>query len=234
MKISIDLLATDELDYLDKFLMSRLDENNDSESLNEGIYCTSELDGFFTAVVSSPILIKPSGWMPVIWGDFEPEWENEDEFMKVFSLMTRHMNGIVNNLMSDEAFIPLFLESPGKGGKKYLVVDEWCNGYMRGVQMVEENWELDSMEMGILLAPISIFASLEGWDKLDEMNNNEIENIQNAIVPNVEEIHAYWLNRREHETPEMARTYQKDSPSIGRNDPCPCGSGKKFKKCCLH
>ncbi|WP_250243489.1 SEC-C metal-binding domain-containing protein, partial [Escherichia coli] len=20
----------------------------------------------------------------------------------------------------------------------------------------------------------------------------------------------------------------------GRNDPCPCGSGKKFKKCCLH
>ncbi|MEK7762276.1 MAG: SEC-C metal-binding domain-containing protein, partial [Nitrospirota bacterium] len=21
-------------------------------------------------------------------------------------------------------------------------------------------------------------------------------------------------------------------PTIGRNDPCPCGSGKKFKKCC--
>ena len=23
------------------------------------------------------------------------------------------------------------------------------------------------------------------------------------------------------------------SKSVGRNDPCPCGSGKKFKKCCL-
>lgn len=22
--------------------------------------------------------------------------------------------------------------------------------------------------------------------------------------------------------------------NVGRNDPCPCGSGKKFKKCCLH
>ena len=22
--------------------------------------------------------------------------------------------------------------------------------------------------------------------------------------------------------------------TVGRNDPCPCGSGKKFKKCCLH
>lgn len=26
--------------------------------------------------------------------------------------------------------------------------------------------------------------------------------------------------------------HQKDTPKVGRNDPCPCGSGKKFKKCC--
>ena len=27
------------------------------------------------------------------------------------------------------------------------------------------------------------------------------------------------------------RTVVSDSPKIGRNDPCPCGSGRKFKKC---
>ena len=27
-------------------------------------------------------------------------------------------------------------------------------------------------------------------------------------------------------------TVKKDGPSIGRNDPCPCGSGKKYKQCC--
>ncbi len=27
-------------------------------------------------------------------------------------------------------------------------------------------------------------------------------------------------------------TIRRDGPKIGRNDPCPCGSGKKFKKCC--
>ena len=27
------------------------------------------------------------------------------------------------------------------------------------------------------------------------------------------------------------RTVRRDSPKIGRNDPCPCGSGKKYKKC---
>ncbi len=25
---------------------------------------------------------------------------------------------------------------------------------------------------------------------------------------------------------------QRDEPKVGRNDPCPCGSGKKYKKCC--
>jgi len=27
--------------------------------------------------------------------------------------------------------------------------------------------------------------------------------------------------------------YRRDQPKVGRNDPCPCGSGKKFKKCCM-
>ena len=29
------------------------------------------------------------------------------------------------------------------------------------------------------------------------------------------------------------RTYVRDAPKVGRNEPCPCGSGKKYKKCCL-
>ncbi len=27
-------------------------------------------------------------------------------------------------------------------------------------------------------------------------------------------------------------TYKREAPKVGRNDPCPCGSGKKYKKCC--
>jgi len=26
-------------------------------------------------------------------------------------------------------------------------------------------------------------------------------------------------------------TVRRDAPKVGRNDPCPCGSGKKYKKC---
>jgi hypothetical protein len=28
-------------------------------------------------------------------------------------------------------------------------------------------------------------------------------------------------------------SFKDPSPDVGRNDPCPCGSGKKYKKCCL-
>ncbi len=31
---------------------------------------------------------------------------------------------------------------------------------------------------------------------------------------------------------ETAATVQRSGPKVGRNDPCPCGSGKKYKKCC--
>jgi preprotein translocase subunit SecA len=31
---------------------------------------------------------------------------------------------------------------------------------------------------------------------------------------------------------ENIPTYKREDPKVGRNDPCPCGSGKKYKKCC--
>jgi hypothetical protein len=38
-------------------------------------------------------------------------------------------------------------------------------------------------------------------------------------------------NRR---APNAEDTIRYEAPKVGRNDPCPCFSGKKFKKCCLH
>jgi preprotein translocase subunit SecA len=34
------------------------------------------------------------------------------------------------------------------------------------------------------------------------------------------------------ENPEVNRTVVRETPKVGRNDPCPCGSGKKYKNCC--
>jgi preprotein translocase subunit SecA len=31
---------------------------------------------------------------------------------------------------------------------------------------------------------------------------------------------------------QIPKTIKREMPKVGRNDPCPCGSGKKFKQCC--
>ena len=38
--------------------------------------------------------------------------------------------------------------------------------------------------------------------------------------------------RPAHRPESTAGTFRRDAPKVGRNNPCPCGSGKKFKKCC--
>jgi uncharacterized protein YecA (UPF0149 family) len=37
----------------------------------------------------------------------------------------------------------------------------------------------------------------------------------------------------EDEPEEIVEPFFQETPKIGRNSPCPCGSGKKYKKCCM-
>jgi hypothetical protein len=66
-----------------------------------------------------------------------------------------------------------------------------------------------------VLVPASVVLGLE----LPEEARRwwEVEKSQPALAP---------------EAPEDAETYRRGAAKIGRNDPCPCGSGKKYKKCC--
>ncbi len=42
---------------------------------------------------------------------------------------------------------------------------------------------------------------------------------------------AEQIGQEEEQAPEAAQPYTRDGSKVGRNDPCPCGSGKKFKHC---
>ncbi|WP_217619392.1 SEC-C metal-binding domain-containing protein, partial [Achromobacter sp. GbtcB20] len=44
---------------------------------------------------------------------------------------------------------------------------------------------------------------------------------------NLPAIHRYWLPLRK----PAVETVRNEAPKVGRNDDCPCGSGKKFKQC---
>lgn len=229
-------LEEDELDWLNDFLLDRIDDDADAINKDEGILDVSELDGLLTAVVSGPVTIPPSLWIPQVWGDFEPAWEDEQDIRDVMTLLMRHMNSIAVMLMEQPAdFEPLFLERALQG-KTYTIVDEWCEGYMRGVALAAEQWGLDTSEMRRLLAPIAAFQGEQALDTHDRMTEKEIRHLQAAIPENVRKIHSHWLSKRTHlRPPTPARSATTHHPAkVGRNDPCPCGSGKKYKKCCLH
>jgi len=232
MKELFTSLSDGEYERLDQFLLERIDEEADTLGKEEGVLDISELDGLFTAIVSGPVTTAPSQWLPVVWGEFEPVWEDEKEFEEILSLMMRHMNAIAGILMEHpEEFEPIYLGRE-VGGNSFTIVDEWCEGYWRGVKLMQEYWDKGGEEMTVLLTPILDFTAGTNW-RGHEFEHDEVEKIQQAIAPNVRKIHAYWLARRaEHDT--VTRPVRRSEPRVGRNDPCPCGSGKKYKKCCLH
>jgi len=155
-------LSDEELEQLESFLLDRIDDDVDTTGMDEGIFDILSLDGFFTAIVSGPATVPPSQWIEAVWGDFEPSWEDEKEFEKIFTLLMRHMNSIVSSLMdAPDQFEPLFMGREVEG-KLYTIVDEWCFGYMLGIELCKEQWQLNDMPMRTLLEPIRIFGTQEG------------------------------------------------------------------------
>ncbi len=227
-----DISNPNTIDFLDNFLLYRIKEELDNNEHDEGILCISELDGFFTAIASGPELIPPSQWLPAVWGEFEPEWESEQEFQNVIGLMIAIMNDISTNLMESPEKFEANFEYREFKDKTVTIVDEWCEGYWRGISLALNSWNIDSADMALLLTPILAFSSQSNW-KGHEFSEQELENLQRNIEPNARKIHAYWLNQRIPPTLSH-KSHQRNTPKTGRNDPCPCGSGKKYKKCCLH
>jgi len=82
------------------------------------------------------------------------------------------------------------------------------------------------------------FESLMKYHRNEERKKKTIPTIYKMY----EEVIATWTGYREDEEDENAdaddyyevqKPIVRTGPKIGRNDPCPCGSGKKYKKCCL-
>ncbi|MEQ8789945.1 MAG: SEC-C metal-binding domain-containing protein [Pirellulaceae bacterium] len=72
-------------------------------------------------------------------------------------------------------------------------------------------------ETKTLQSVIIEIAKQGGWQSAEEIDD-EYDEFEDEVV----------------EQSPSARTITREAPRVGRNDPCPCGSGKKYKKCCLH
>jgi uncharacterized protein len=200
-----------ELSELDQFLLDRIDvdvdDEDDDESGDVGLPSISGLDGLFTALVSGPALPPPEQWLPLVWGDYEPEWKDEQDFEARVELMMRHMNTIAATLQEAPGeFEPLFLEGV-EDDETFVVVDDWCEGYARGVGLAADQWQKGGAKVEQLLQPILAFSSVTDWEAHDIEDEKEIETLSEAIAPNVRALYTLW------QQPRKAEPKSSPSPS---------------------
>ena len=214
--------SDDVLEVIDYYLMRY--------GHDDSILDVSELDGFFAALACAPITIKPSRWMPAIWGGeaLAPEWQNKKEIEEFSQAVFTLYNNVMQSL-NENTFEALFLENKIED-KTYAVVDEWCDGFLRGLNLWGPQAEKETTFTEECIQPIRLFASETGFEQLAAMSDKEERTQQLLIEPNVRRLYQHFLEQRK----SVSQSVVRDSPKVGRNDPCPCGSGKKFKKCCLH
>lgn len=118
------------------------------------------------------------------------------------------------------------------------------------LRVVDTKWmahidDMDQMRQGIMLRALAqrdplIEYQFVSYDMFEELSNN----IQNDIVKTLFHIQIVTpeksLEREQVAQPTSTNmdestggtTKVRKEPKVGRNDPCPCGSGKKYKQCC--
>ena len=195
---------------------------------DESILGASELDGYFAALACAPETIIPSRWMPVIWGgdELSPEWDSEQQFTRFSQAILAHYNSVTNALQL-AAYEPLFMVN-SKNDSLLLVVDDWCEGFLRGLTLWGELSTQDSKQLESHLRMIRMFGTDEAADALQSMQDKEIHRLQSGIQPSVATLYQYFFKP----VKTADATFVRASSKVGRNQPCPCGSGKKYKKCC--
>ena len=195
------------------------------------------LDGLLAAVAIGPELIPPSEWMEQVWGDTPPVFATKDQGAAVLSALMEHYNGIIREVGNDP---PLYLPMFWTTEEGRLDARDWCDGFMVGLSMRLDAWEplLRARRQSDNLLPILAHCEDEqGNPRIDMADEDRAlirENAQALIAASVIAIDRFWKRKRKH-PPEgtVSVSSFEMRVKIGRNDPCPCGSGKKFKKCCL-
>ena len=216
-------LTEQELKALDDFLASPVREDTTMD--------VATLEGYLVALGTGPETVMPSDWLPWVWdmhgGKAEAQFQDLDEANHTLQLIMRFNNQLLQQFAdSPEEFEPVYWRSPVWGAA------EWCEGFLLGISLTQEAWTPLMVGHPDWFAPFMRLGTSEGLAITDKQG--DAEHWMNEVTPALAQIHAFWLVHRRQLLAEDAirEPVVRASPKIGRNEPCPCGSGKKYKKCC--
>jgi len=195
-------------------------------------------DGFICAVLSGPTTIMPSEWLRWVWdqeqGEKPPEFSSEKQAKRILSLLIGHANVLAFTLIHGPQYYEPLFYSHRIEGNSVPITDEWCCGYVKGIALDPEGWQPLIDARPDWFEVIHLYGTKEGWERLKKLVDARRDSVArhqafvDRIAPAARNIHAYWPAQR---APwEKLRQLNK-APAPGRNDACPCSSGKKFKHC---
>jgi len=209
-----------------------------------------ELDGYLAGLLVSPHPIAEDCWLPEVWGGSQPAIPDDPaRSNRLVDLILAYRDRMIGALLADNlAYEPIY-EFDVDGSPMWEI---WIEGFARAMAISGKDWDplLDNGDPVLRQAALGLiryvviarepqFRDRLGADRIDDAA---------SLIP----LFLTALYRRQHGLPtpladhwmepgdeEIAEDWEiamphRAGPKIGRNDPCPCGSGKKYKKCCLN
>jgi uncharacterized protein len=237
-----------EIPTFSSAMIERLSEFLTAPERPEGTMSYCECAGFLFAVSCSPELVRPSEWIPLLFNGQDAGYESMEEAQEILQVLMALYNHINGQVFEKSPASP-----PGCGVRGEALsnleedapLSQWARGFLQGHQWLSELWDEytpDEIgdELGSLLMVLSFFANRElaqAFHRETATKDKSIEEMCETMLG----LHADAMTDYAHLGRAIARVLQEQSVAertpvrsvkIGRNDPCPCGSGKKYKKCC--
>jgi uncharacterized protein len=178
--------------------------------------------GILSAVACSPELIDPTTWLPWVLGASVP---TKSAVRESFGLLMREAQSITECLALGE---PWFPEADAE-------LIQFCKGFTRVTQHGTEWRKAHDVFLKVLpfaatagyIDVSSLGAILPGHPDAQQWLAEE----QPLLRTRVLELYAAFADARA-QANARALAEKQGGGSVGRNEPCPCGSGRKYKKCC--
>ncbi|MFQ5354434.1 MAG: UPF0149 family protein [Thermodesulfobacteriota bacterium] len=214
-----------------------------------------ELHGFLFGLAIIPDLISPSEWLPVAFGEEMLEFESETEAGEMMGRLFETYNRLNMESREGKLRFPFDVGSLKNGDIERMGC--WAyglrsalslrpgifgldDGFRREVGDSEDLEELSSA-LGVIMGVAGpehipeIFERMDFDPEADE-EDAKLYAALFAMLPGAVATVQEYLGSKTIENPgtmpASGKPYGRGQEKTGRNAPCPCGSGRKFKKCC--
>jgi uncharacterized protein len=184
------------------------------------------LQGLFVAMAMGPDHEPAEQWLQAALGDTDEERSHVEP--ELVGLMERFRVATAESLR--DGTLALLLYPLRRGRPDYAT---WCQGFLLGVEIAPTDWyeAADPDDVDELLFPLRVL----GDELTDEERSTYTPAAWRKLVLDSEagfdeaivRLRDFWSIVR-----SPPRTIRHAAPKVGRNEPCPCGSGRKHKHCC--